>query len=153
MLKLSKTLCHLMGYSPSGSSAQFSRSVMSDSLWPHGLQHTRLPCPSPTPGACSNSCSLSQWCHQTTLSCRALLLLPSIFSIIRVFSSESVLYIFNFFHHQGLFQWVSSLHEYSGLISFRIYWFDLLAVQGTLRNFSNTTVKSISSSASEFFMV
>ena len=42
---------------------QFSRSVMSDSLWPHGLQHPRLPCPSPTPKACSNSCPLSQWCH------------------------------------------------------------------------------------------
>jgi len=40
-----------------------SRSVMSDSLWPHGLQHTRLPCPSPSPRACSNSCPLSQWCH------------------------------------------------------------------------------------------
>ena len=38
---------------------------MSDSLWPHGLQHARLPCPSPTPGACSNSCSLSRWCHPT----------------------------------------------------------------------------------------
>ena len=42
---------------------QFSRSVTSDPLWPHGLQHTKLPCPSPTPGACSNSCSSSQWCH------------------------------------------------------------------------------------------
>ena len=37
-------------------------------LWPHGLQHTRLPCPSPSPGACSNSCPLSQWCHPTILS-------------------------------------------------------------------------------------
>ena len=41
----------------------FTRSVMSDTLWPHGLQYTRLPCPSPTPGACLNSCPLSQWCH------------------------------------------------------------------------------------------
>ena len=41
----------------------FSRSVMSDSLWPHVLPHARLPCPSPSPGACSNSCLLSQWCH------------------------------------------------------------------------------------------
>ena len=48
-------------------SVLFSHSVMSDSLWPHGLQHTRLPCPSPTPGACSNSCPLSQWCHPTIL--------------------------------------------------------------------------------------
>ena len=42
--------------------------VTSNSLWPHGLQHTRLPCPSPTPGACSNSCPLSQWCHPTISS-------------------------------------------------------------------------------------
>ena len=43
---------------------QFSRSVMSDSFWPHGLQLVRLPCPSPTPGVYSNSCPSSQWCHQ-----------------------------------------------------------------------------------------
>ena len=45
--------------------SQFSLSVVSNSLWPHGLQHARLPCPSPTPGTCSNSCPLSQWCHPT----------------------------------------------------------------------------------------
>ena len=45
------------------SSVQFTLSVMSSSLWPHGLQHTRLPCPSPTPRACSDSCPLSWWCH------------------------------------------------------------------------------------------
>ena len=49
-------------------SAQFSHSVMSDSLWPHGLQHTRLPCPSPTPRVYSNSCPLSWWCHPTISS-------------------------------------------------------------------------------------
>ena len=49
-------------------SVQFSCSVMSDSLWPHGLQQAKLPCPSPTPGACSNSCPLSQWCHPTILT-------------------------------------------------------------------------------------
>ena len=47
---------------------QFSRSVMSNSLRSHGLQHARLPCPSPTPGACSNSCPLSRWCHPTISS-------------------------------------------------------------------------------------
>ena len=47
---------------------QFSCSVMSDSLWPHGLQHTRPPCPSPTPGVYSHSCPLSQWCHPTISS-------------------------------------------------------------------------------------
>ena len=49
-------------------SVQFSYSLMSDSLQPHGLQHTRLPCPSPNPRACSNSCALSQWCRPTILS-------------------------------------------------------------------------------------
>ena len=49
-------------------SIQFNLSVMSDSLQPHGLQHARPPCPSPTPGACSNSCPSSQWCHPTILS-------------------------------------------------------------------------------------
>ena len=49
-------------------SVQFSCSVVSSSLRPRGLQHTRLPCPSPTPGACSNSCPSSQWCHPTILS-------------------------------------------------------------------------------------
>ena len=49
-------------------SIQFSRSVTSNSLWPHGLQHARPPCPSPTPGACSNSCPSSQWCHPTISS-------------------------------------------------------------------------------------
>ena len=49
-------------------SVQFSLSVVSDSLWPHGRQHARLPCPSQTPGACSNSCLSSQWCHPTILS-------------------------------------------------------------------------------------
>jgi len=50
------------------SSVQFSRSVMSNSLWPHGLQHARPPCSSPTPGAYSNSCPLSQWCHPSISS-------------------------------------------------------------------------------------
>ena len=49
-------------------SVQFSCSAMSDSLWPHGLQHSRLPCPSPTPRVCWNSCPLSQWCHPTISS-------------------------------------------------------------------------------------
>ena len=52
----------------SRSAVQFSRSVVSDSLWPHGLQHTRPSCPSPTPGVYSNSCPLSQWCHLTISS-------------------------------------------------------------------------------------
>ena len=50
------------------SSVQFSHSVVSDSLWLHGLQHARLPCPSPTPRGCSKSCPLSRWCHPTISS-------------------------------------------------------------------------------------
>ena len=50
------------------SSVHFSRAVMSDSLWPHGLQHASLPCPSLSPGVCSNSCPLSWWCHPTSSS-------------------------------------------------------------------------------------
>ena len=115
------------------SSVQFSCSVVFDSLQPHGLQHTRPPCPSPTPRDCSNSCPLSQWCH------------PTISSSVILFSSH-----LNLSQHQGLFKWVSSLQkvakvlefllqhqsfsEYSGLISFRIDWFHLLAVQGTLKS-------------------
>ena len=75
------------------SSVQFSRSVVSDSLRPHGLQHARPPCPSPTPRAYSNSCPLSQWCHLSLILCRPLLLLLSVFPSIRVFSNESVLRI------------------------------------------------------------
>ena len=72
---------------------RFSRSVMSDSLWPYGLQHTRPPCPSPTPGVYPISCPLSQWGHNHLILCRPLLLLPSIFPSIRVFSNESALRI------------------------------------------------------------
>ena len=73
------------------SSVQFSRSVVSDSLWPHELQHTRPPCPSPTPGVHSNSRPSSRWCH--LILCHPLLCLPSMFPSIKVFSNESVLCI------------------------------------------------------------
>ena len=75
-------------FSVSFSSVQFSCSVMSDSLWPHGLQHTRPPCPSPSPGVHSNSCPLSRWCHPIILCC-PLFPLPSIFPRIRVFFQMS----------------------------------------------------------------
>ena len=106
---------------------------MSDSLQPHGLQHARPPCPSPTPGVYSDSNPLSQWCH------------PTISSSVIPFSSA-----FNLSQHQGLFKWVSSSHrgpkywsfsfntslsnEHSGLISFRMDWLNLLVVQGTLKS-------------------
>ena len=75
------------------SSVQFSHSVVSNSLQPRGLKHARLPCPSPIPGAYSNSCPLSQWFYPTISSCHLLLFPPSIFPSIRVFSNESALHI------------------------------------------------------------
>ena len=115
------------------SSVQFSRSVMSDSLRPHGLQYTSPPCPSPTPRVYSDSCPLSRWCH------------PTISSSVVPFSS-----CLQSFPASGSFQWVSSSHqvakywsfifnispsnEHPGLISLRMAWLDLLAVQGTLKS-------------------
>ena len=115
------------------SSVQFSRSVLSDSLRPHKLQHARPPCPSATPRVHSNSCPSSWWCHITN---------PS--SVVP-FSSYP-----QSFKHQGLFnesailiRWpkywsfsfsVSSSNEYAGLISFRMDWLDLPTIQGTLKS-------------------
>ena len=106
---------------------QFSHSVMSDSLQPHGLQHARLPCPSPTPGACSNSCPSSRGCHPTISSSRPLLFLPSMFPNIRVFSNGSVIHI-RWPKYWSFSFSISPSNEYSGMISFRIDWFDLLAI-------------------------
>ena len=107
---------------------------MSNSLRPHGLQYARLPCPSPTPRAYSNSSSLSQWCHPTTSSSIIpFFLLPSIIPSIRVFSNESVLRIRWPKYWSFSFSILPS-NEYSGLISFRTDWLDLLAVQGTLKS-------------------
>ena len=129
-------------------SVQFSHSVMSDSLWPHESQHARPPCPSPTPGVYSNPCPSSWWCH------------PTISSSVVPFSSQ----------HQGLFQWVNSSHEVSkcwsfsfsispsnehpGLISFRMDWLDLLAVQRTLKSLlQNHSSKASIFQLSAFFTV
>ena len=121
-------------------SVQSSHSVVSDSSWPHGLQHARLSCPLPTPGVCSNSCPSSGWCHPTILSCHPLLLLPSVFPSIRVSSRESVLHI-RWPKYWSFSFSISLPNEYSGLISFRIDWFDLLAVQGTLKSLLQPTVQ------------
>ena len=111
----------------------FSHSVVSDFFWPHGLQHTRLPYPSPSPGACSNSCPSSWWCHPTiSSSYDSLLPLPSIFPSIRVFSNESALWI-RWPKYWCFSSSISPFNEYSGLISFRFDWFHL-AVQGTLNS-------------------
>ena len=119
-------------------SVQFSRSVVSNSLWPHGLQHAGPPCPSPTPRVHSDSHPSSQWCH------------PAISSSVVPFSG-----CLQSFPASGSFQmslrirwpkyWsfslsISSSNAYSGLISFRMDWVDLLAVQALSGIFSNTTV-------------
>ena len=64
----SRAVCLRLQWASEGPSVQFGHSVISNSLRPHGLQHVRLPCPSPTPGAYSNSCPLSRWCHPTISS-------------------------------------------------------------------------------------
>ena len=115
------------------------------SLPPHGLQHARLPCPSPTPGACSNSCPSSWWFHPTTLSS----VIP-FSSCLRSFpasqsSNESVLHI-RWPKYWSFSFSISPFNEHPGLISFRMDWLDLLAVQGTLKESSPTPqFKSISS--------
>ena len=115
------------------SSVQFSHSVVSNSLQSHELQHAGPPCPSPTAGVYPNPCPLYQWCHPSISSCCLLLLLPSIFPSIRVFSNESALCISWpncwSFHFN-----ISPSSEHSGPISFRMDWLDLLAVQGTLKS-------------------
>ena len=116
-------------------SVQFSRSVVSDSLPPHEPQHTRPRCPWSPPKPMSIELVMPS---NHLILCHPLLLLPSIFPSIRVFSNKSALRIrwpkycsFN----------ISPSSEYPGLISFRMDWLDLLAVQGLSRVFSNTTVQ------------
>ena len=123
------------------SSVQFSRSVMSDSLWPNELQHPRPPCPSPTPGVQSNSCPSSQWCH------------PAISSSVVPFSScPQSLPASESFPVSQLFAWGGQSTGVSALASFLPKntqgWFPLewtgwisLQSKGLSRVFSNTTVQ------------
>ena len=105
------------------------------SLRPHGLQQTGTSCPSPTTRVYSNSCPSSWSCHPTISSslCHPLLLLPSIFPSIRVFSNESVLRI-RWPKYWSFSFSISPSNEQPGLISFRMDLLDLLAVQGTLKS-------------------
>ena len=115
------------------SSVQFSRSVVSDSLRPHELQHARPPCPSPTPGVHWESRPSSQWCH------------PAISSLVVPFSScpQSLPASKSSPMSQLRMRWpkywsfsfsIIPSKEIPGLISFRMDWLDLLAVQGTLKS-------------------
>ena len=106
---------------------------MSDSLRPHRLQHARPPCLSPTPGVHSNSSIELVMPSNHLILCRPLLLPPSIFPSIRVFSNESALRIRWPKYWSFSFN-ISPSNEYSGLISFRMDWLHLLAVQRTLKS-------------------
>ena len=107
---------------------------MSDFLQPHGLKHTRYPCLSPTPGACSKLMSIESVIPSNHLIlCHPLLLLPSTFPSIRVFSNESVLRI-RWPKYWSFSFSISPSNEYLGLISFKMDWLDLPAVQGTLKS-------------------
>ena len=133
-------------------SVQFSRSVVSDSLRPHESQHARPPCPSPTPRVYPNSCPLSESVMPSNhfILCHPLFLLPSIFPSIRVFSNESAFRIRWPKYWSFSFN-ISPSNEHPGLISFRMDWLDLLAVQGTLKSLLQTLqFKSINSSALSF---
>ena len=107
---------------------------MSNTLRPHGLQHARPPCPSPTPGVYRNSCPLSWWCHPTISSSvipfsSSLQSFPvsGSFAMSQVFASGS--------QSIGSFSFnISPSNDYTGLVSFRMDWLDLLAVQGSLKS-------------------
>ena len=85
---------------------------MSDSLWPHELLHTRLPCPSPSPGVCPSSCPLNQWCS------------PTISSSVALFSCLQS------FHHQCLFQWISCSHQVAEVLELQLQHQSFQSIQG-----------------------
>ena len=122
-------------------SVQFSHSVVSDSLQRHGLQHTRLPCPSPTPGVYSNSCPLSQWCHPTISSS----VIP-FSSCLQSFPASGSFQMSQFFAKGGQSIGVSAS---ASVLPMNIQdWFPLgwtgwisLKSKGLWRVFSNTTVQ------------
>ena len=123
-------------------------------MWPHRLQHARLPCLSPTSRVYSNSCSTESVMPSNHLIlCCPLLLLPSISPSIKVFSNESALLIRWPKYWSSSFN-ISPSNEYSGLISFRMDWLDLLAVQGTFKSlFQHYSSKASILLCSTFFIV
>ena len=131
---LKTIFCPSVQFSP----VQFSHSVMSDSLWSHGLQHARPPCPTPVPRVCSNSCPLSRWCH--LILCCPFLFLPSIFLSIRVFSNKSVLLIRwpNYWSFTSASVLPMNIQD-----GFPLGWTNWISLQskGLSRSISNTTVQ------------
>ena len=116
------------------SSVQFSRSVVSDSLWPHGSQHARPPWRPPNSWSSPKLMSIESVIPSSHLIlCRPLLFLPPIPPSIRVFSSESTLHMSWPKYWSFSFSIIPS-NEHPGLISFRMDWLDLLAIQGTLKS-------------------
>ena len=125
---------------------------MSNSLWPHELQHARLPCPSLSPRICSNSCPLSQWCHLTISSS-----VSSFSSCLQSFPASGRIFQWVSLHvrwpkYQNFSFSITPSSEYSGVISFRMDWFDLL-VQGTLKSLLQHNLKASVLRHSAFFMV
>ena len=110
-------------------SVQFSHSIVSESLQPHELQYARLPCLSPTPGACSDSCPSSWWCHQTISSS-----VSPFSSCLQSFPASGSFLCIRWPKYWSFSFSISPSSEYSRLISFRIDWLDLLSVQGTLKS-------------------
>ena len=132
---------YVLAVLPSFSSVQFSHSVVSDSLWPHGLQHVRPPCSSPTPGTCSNSCPFSRWCHPTISSS-----VVPFSSHLQSFSTSGSFQMSHFFVSSGQIIGVSAS---ASVFPMNIQdWFPLgltglifLQSKGFSRVFSNTTVQ------------
>ena len=132
---------------------QFSCSVVSDSLRPHEPQRARPPCPSPTPWVHSNSCPSSQWCHPTIASS----VIP-FSSCPQSFPASGSFQMSQLFASSGLSYWsfsfnISPSSEHPGLISFRMDWLDLLAVQGTLSLLQHHSSKAPILRCSAFFTV
>ena len=126
---------------PYFSSVQFSRSVMSDSLRPHGMQHTRPPCPSPTPGVYPNSCPLSRWCHPTISSS-----IVPLSSCLKSFSTSGSFQMSQLFASGGQNIGVSASTPVLPMNTqdwFPLGWTGWISLQskGLSRVFSNTTVQ------------
>ena len=126
---------------------------MSNSLQAHRLQHTRLPCPSPSPSLLKLMSIESAMPSNHLILRHALLFLPSTFSSNRIFSSESVLHI-RWPKYWSFSFSICPFNEFLWLISFRIDWFDLLAVQGALKSLlQHHSLKASILQCSAFFMV
>ena len=142
MLQVGGCMCELLLFCCNCQSvSQFSHSVTSDSLWPHGLQHARPPCPSPTPGVHPKPCPLCQWCHPTISSS-----VVPFSSCLQSFPASGSFQISQFFTSGGQSIGVSastSILPMNVQDWFPLRWFGWISLQskGLSRVFSNTTVQ------------